>query len=68
MCKISKETVIQANAKTMRRSWSDMCYPSMSAGGNIKISTFHYGKEYSRDFKLSELKASYSRSLKGGCK
>ena len=67
MCKISKETVMRANAKTKSRPLSDMRMSSIGRDG-IVVSTHYCGVDYTRYVTISELKASYSRSLKGTVK
>lgn len=62
MCRISKETVIRANAKTKGRSFSDMLMSERNSDG-IVISTHHCGIDYIHNVTVSELKNSYSRSL-----
>lgn len=64
MCTISKETVIRANTKTKSRPLSDMRMSSIGRDGMV-VSTRHCGVDYTCHVTISELKASYSRSLKG---
>lgn len=67
MCRISKETVIRANAKTKSRPLSDLRM-SEREREEIVIHTRHCGVDYTHHVTVSELKASYSRSLDGSVK
>lgn len=64
MCRINKETVMRANAKTKSRPISDIRISSTDRDV-IVVSARHYGVDYTHHVTVSELKASYSRSLKG---
>ena len=63
MCRISKETVMRANAKTKSRPLSDMRMSAVGRDGLV-VSARHYGVSYTHRRSMSELKTSYSRSLK----
>ena len=63
----SKETVMRANAKTQSRALSDMRMSLIGRDG-IVVSTHHCSVDYTRYVTISELKASYNRSLKGSVK
>lgn len=55
---------MRANAKTKSRPLSDMRVSSIGRDGMV-VSTRHCGVDYACHVTISELKASYSRSLKG---
>lgn len=63
MCKILKETVIQANGKTMRRSIDEL-RTSNVLNGEITVSANFCGTSYSHKVSVSDLNKSYGRSLK----
>lgn len=63
MCRISKETVIRANEKTISRGRVIQCASSVTRG-EITVSTKYRGEVYSQKVTIKGLKESYARSYK----
>lgn len=62
MCRISKETVIRANEKTMKRGRVHNC-SSPVVDGAITVSTRYRGVVYSQKVDVRRMQESYSRSF-----
>lgn len=63
MCRISKETVIRANEKTMKRGRVRDC-SSPVVDGAITVSARYRGVVYSQRVDVRRMQESYSRSFK----
>ena len=63
MCRISKETIILANEKTMKRARKlDCSFPVVD--GTITVSTRYRGVVYSQKVDIGKMQDSYARSFK----
>ena len=62
MCRISKETVVQANKASMTRKNRD--YSSCPIGKDgVVVSTKYNGKTYSKKITYKQIRESYAKAL-----
>lgn len=62
MCKISIDTIIQANKRTMARSKDS--FKPLSSPNAFEVSVSHNGREYRQEISFEQIKESYGRALK----